>query len=134
MASARMAAAVACAASAASGCCSSSLCENETRKEYGKNSYARFAKDPEYRDAVWNAFFTAQGNTEGPYSPEGSSTNTASREWRKEHVTPGGGLSITCEELLSAARKGLGLKRALKLIHMTGQNDMVRSQCLKPPR
>jgi len=105
-------------AAAACGACGSAggtavWCENETQREYGKNQYAGYVKDPEYRETMWRGFINADHRQ--------ASLGPAVRP-----VTEGD-LSISCEELLNAAQRGLKLKRALKLISMTGQHDMLAS-------
>jgi hypothetical protein len=112
------------------------LCENETQRDYGKNAYAGYAKDAAYRESVWKALFTAEGNTthengkmkqaqgssKAPYPAGDERLKQTQRESDSQRPE---GLAISCEELLEAARKGLGLKRALKLVNLTGQHDMV---------
>mmetsp|Transcript_5117 Transcript_5117/g.12882 ORF Transcript_5117/g.12882 Transcript_5117/m.12882 type:complete len:362 (-) Transcript_5117:106-1191(-) len=102
------------------GAAPSAACENETQREYGRNAYAGFAKDAEYRDRMWDAFFS-----DGVQAAQELRQRRRERAATEEADAAAARLSVSCDELLAAARTGLKLKRALRLMELTGQEDMI---------
>jgi hypothetical protein len=122
----RSLAAVAAAAASTSygpfpGVSPATACENETQREYGKNAYAGYGRDRQYRDRVWDYFFN-----DGVRGAREVRERRLERTVMEEADAAAERLTISCEELLLAARTGLKLKRALRLMELTGQHDMVR--------
>jgi len=108
---------LACLASSTAACCSPIFCESELRREYGKNDFADKARDRSYRDSVWKAFFVEYPGRQTQREVERQSRVDLSEENHQ----------ITCEELLAAARQGLGFKRAVKLVQLSGQYQLLEN-------